>query len=176
MSPTGRLRFLLAGAGILFVLMVGVSRYLSRTVRPGRMESREVSSRRTADVLPPALAQAGPDGPIDLSFYKALGRPAGGTQASPPQENVPSADEDRARGGAYVVLALATKDEAQARRLKERLAGRGVTATIAVGRLGDAPVYRVLIGRYRDRAAAEALARRLRSEQGLNPWVLRESE
>ena len=70
---------------------------------------------------------------------------------------------------------MATRDAAQARRVRDHLAARGLPAVVFEGRAGTQPIYRVRVGRYRDRPAAEAVIRGLRGERGLSPWILREA-
>lgn len=141
---------------------------------PGREAGREVQAGTPAEAGIPALPAP------DLTFYQALGR----SQGAPGVRIVPgsgggapgvSGGDDPAAGGAYVVQALATRDGAAAGRLRSRLRARGLPAVLSEERVGDRVVYRVRVGRYRDRAVAEIVARRLREREGLDPWVLREA-
>lgn len=176
MTRTERFRFLVIGATGLTALMIAGSRWVGRTTHPAGGEGEPAAARRGADLQAPSRAAAA-DGALDLSFYRELGRPSlGAPQPEARGERVAPDDQDASPEGAYVVQALATKDPAQAGRLRDRLAGKGLPATIVEGRAGEVTVYRVRVGRYRDRVVAEALARRLRTEDGVNPWVLRESE
>jgi cell division septation protein DedD len=113
---------------------------------------------------------------MDLSFYKALGGGRAQTPREPALSPAPRDEAAAAPAGAYVVQALATRDGAAARRLRSRLAARGLPATLLESRDAQGPIFRVRVGRYRDRAGAEAVARRARAIPGLDPWVLRESE
>jgi cell division protein FtsN len=74
------------------------------------------------------------------------------------------------------VQALATRDAMAARRLRDRLAGRGFPATVTEDRSGGQSVYRVRVGRYRTRDEAEAAVRVLRQRQHLSPWILQGGE
>jgi cell division septation protein DedD len=118
---------------------------------------------------------------MDLGFYKALGGsragsgdtgtllPRGGRRPDRGPEDAAVA------GGAFVVQAMATRDGTAARRLRDRLVARGLPAILVEGRAGGGAIYRVRVGRYRERRAADAVARRIREEQGLVTWVLREA-
>jgi cell division septation protein DedD len=118
---------------------------------------------------------------MDLGFYRALGGSRAGAGA--PATLLPGDEPRQERGtgdlpgtgGAFVVQAMATRDGAAARRLRDRLAARGLPAVLVEGRAGGSAIYRVRVGRYRERRAAEAVARRIREEQGLVTWVLREA-
>ncbi len=176
MTRTGRFRFLVIGAVALAALMIAGSRRLGRTTNPEGPDAERAATRRTAERQAPARASA-LEGGGDLSFYKALARPAAGVSQTGATGEIAPDDEDRPPSGAWVVQALATRNPAQAARLRDRLAGKGLPATVIEGRAGVVPVYRVRIGRYRDRVVAEALVRRLKTEDGVvGAWVLRESE
>jgi hypothetical protein len=185
MTPAGRVRALLLGVAVVAGLLVLASRWAGRAPEPdpaaGTDGAPELGDGRDGATL---KAGALPEAVPDLSFYRVLGS-AGDRHAAPPTAGAgaPEAIVPRATatspgnpGGAYVVQALATRDRAAARRLRDRLAARGLPAAVVEGRAGGSPVYRVRVGRYRERAAAEVVARRTRAVSGASPWVLRESE
>ncbi len=127
--------------------------------------------------------------PPDLSFYRALGpgarkggtAPAGPAREAPPialretQEPAPVAPPVPGAHDTFVVQVLATRDRIQARRVRDRLAARGFATSVIAGSEGARTVYRVRIGPYRDRPGAESVVKRLRTEHGLTPWILRQS-
>jgi len=164
---------------LLAVVLVGLSRLLGRPARPqGGGHAKAV----TGSVLaPPADQMSGV--PPDLTFYRTLGKEPPSTTADAPKSG--SALDDSARAprdtsivssGAFVVQALATKDGQAARRLRDRLAGRGFPATVTEDASGGPTVYRVRVGRYRLRSEAEAAARVLQQRDHLRPWILQEGE
>ena len=172
MSEGRRLRFLLvavAGASLLLLL---AARWA------GRLAGSDVASRQPQAGSGTARADAAAGTP-DLSFYRTLGAtPAPGRRGGTgPAEPVlrPAPGDAVASGSAYVVQALATRDERQAKRLRDRLAARGLPATVVQDDSGELPIYRVRIGRWRERASAETVAARLREQDGLEPWVLQET-
>jgi len=118
----------------------------------------------------------------DLTFYRTLGKERPGPAETGSGNAAPRADaaapppDPAPAAGAFVVQALATRDGSVARRLRDRLAGRGFPATMTEDRSGGHPVYRVRVGRYRLRAEAEAAARVLRQRDHLSPWILQEGE
>ena len=108
-------------------LFLGLSRMT------GRMVSEDSASRR-ADGKATHAGVA--DGTPDLTFYRALGAaPAPGGRratAQPPDPALhPAPGDVIAPGGVYVVQVLATRDEAQARRIRDRLAAKGFPASIS---------------------------------------------
>ncbi len=168
----------------LFVAVVGVAALLLVT---SRWVGRRGAPPAGDDIGPapggvPEPAQAGASSSYtapDLSFYRMLGaeRASPGSAALDTTRDRAAQVEAGPRGAAavYVVQVIATRDAAQARRIRDRLASRGLPAVVSEGRAGAQPIYRVRVGRYRDRPAAEAVIRRLRGERGLSPWILREA-
>jgi cell division septation protein DedD len=171
MSAGGRLRFLIVGVAVLTGLFVGLSRMTGRMVS-GDLASRHAESK---------AAHAGvADGTPDLTFYRALGSapaPGGRRGAMPPPDPAlhPAPGDVIAPGGVYVVQVLATRDEGQAKRLRDRLASKGFPAAISEDTSGAASTWRVRLGRWRDRGPAEAMAARIKKDEGLEPWVLQEA-
>lgn len=142
-----------------------------------------VLSRRAGRVEPPTVAARAPSGAGteadaigDLTFFQGLGKPRAGAAETAPA--MPRAAGDRDAAGvapvaaAWVVQAMATTDAAAARRLRDRLGRAGLPATILEDRQATRVAYRVRVGRYRERPVAEVMAKRLREEYGLNPWIL----
>jgi len=164
---------------LLAVVLAGLSRLAGRSAQPppggdGEASLEGVSSpARQADEMSTA--------PPDLTFYRTLGdgrAPGGGPPVGRGHEEAPgrASETSTSGGGAYVVQALATRDAAAARRVRDRLAARGFPATVTNDRAAARPVYRVRVGRYRTRAEAEAAVRVLRQKHHLSPWILQEEE
>jgi cell division protein FtsN len=170
-----RLRSLVIGVMAVVALLVVASRWAGRR-HPGSATSDEVGG---ASPGPPSRAGAATEPAPDLSFYRTLGvqgSTAGRSADEAPREGAGRPAAPGRAGGAFVVQVLATRDAALAHRLRDRLATRGLPAVVSEGRAGSQPIYRVRVGRYRDRQGADAVVHRLRSEPGLTPWVLREAE
>ena len=173
-----RLRRLVVSVLLLSGLFVVVAR------RVGRPEPSAVAARTPADAAGGRAAgsDAGADRADaigDLSFFQGLGKlRAGATEVAP---GVPRAGADRDGAGgppsaAWVVQAMATTDAAAARRLRDRLGRAGLAATIVEDHQPTRTAYRVRVGRYRDRSVAEVMARRLRDDYGLSPWILQDGD
>ena len=169
----------------LFVAVVGVAALLlvtSRWVgRAGGPAAGDDDGPARGGVPEPAQAGASSSSftAPDLSFYKTLGAerasPGSTTLDAARDRTAPLEAGPRGAAAVYVVQVIATRDAAQARRVRDRLAARGLPAVVSEGRAGAQPIYRVRVGRYSDRPAAEAVIRRLRGERGLSPWILREA-
>ncbi len=169
MTAVRKLRVLIVAVSGVAALLVVVSRWASRTMSDDRR------AERNGTMGAGAAAGSAPD----LSFYETLGtgRPGTGAGIDGPAAGRLTAPDPVSPGqGAFVVQVLATRDAAQARRLRDRLAARGLPAVLSEGRAGRQATYLVRVGRYADRRGAEAVLRKLRGEKGLTPWILREHE
>lgn len=83
--------------------------------------------------------------------------------------HAPAAAATAAGGGGFTVQAYATNDMMRAVMLSRTLQGKGYAATTATKQIGRVTWYIVRVGRFRDRAAAQAVESKLRSEEGLEP-------
>jgi len=161
---------------ILAAVLIGLSRLAGRPGKPARGGGEKAL---VAETLPAAPAADEMSGVIpDLTFYRSLGKERPAPAEPGPGSPAPRADaaarppEPVPVAGAFVVQALATRDGAAARRLRDRLAGRGFPVTMTEDQSGGHTVYRVRVGRYRLRSEAEAAARVLRQRDRLRPWIL----
>jgi len=172
MSETRRGRLLLVAVLSTSVALVAASRWA------GRLLSSPAETALGPETAPPSAA-AGVAGSPDLTFYKTLGGgpTAGKRPAAAPDAGLRAVPGDVVTPeGVFVVQVLATRDEAQAKRTRDRLASRGFPAAVIEDESGGVVVYRVRVGRWRERATAEQMADKIREQAGLEPWVLREAE
>ena len=85
--------------------------------------------------------------------------------SKPTPKPVAEAPPKASSSGAYVVQVLATKDQAEAKRLAEKLRGKGYAAASERADLGAKGVwYRVTTGPYADQAAAAKAAGQLKQQ------------
>ena len=166
---------------LLAALLVGLSRLAGRPGKQGGEQGAPAPPGGTLPGAPPVGEMSGAT--PDLTFFRTLGKerpapsgPGADSGTSPDDTSARSRDSGGASTGAFVVQALATRDGAVAKRLRERLARRGFPTTVTEDHSGANPVYRVRVGRYRARAEAEAAARVLRVRDHLSPWILQEGE
>ncbi len=167
MTRSGRMRFMIFSVAVVSTVMVVGSRWIGGDGPRARARGdHSLSGSQTRAGLVGGKAP-------DLSFYKALeqSKPASGGAADDLSEN-PSRD---VAGGAYVVQALVTRDRQKANRFRESLAALNLPVRISEGVVNGETVYRVRVGRYRDRSVAEIVSEKIRSSQGLDPWILRET-
>ena len=78
---------------------------------------------------------------------------------------------DRGTGFAIQVAALRERDEADV--IVKRLAGKGYPAYVVAPTKGETAIYRVRVGKFKDRNEADTVAARLQKEEQFKPWVVR---
>jgi cell division septation protein DedD len=66
---------------------------------------------------------------------------------------------------------LRERDEADL--IVKRLAGKGYPAYVVAPVTGAPAVYRVRVGKFKDRHEADTVAARLQKEEQFKPWVVR---
>jgi cell division septation protein DedD len=74
-------------------------------------------------------------------------------------------------GFAIQLAALGKRDEAEG--IVRRLKGKGYAAYLIAPAAGAPPVYRVRVGKFKDRREAESVSARLHKEEQFKPWIVR---
>jgi len=172
MSAGSRTRVLLIAVFGTTVALVGLLRWA------GHVAGRAATGAAPARSGDPARAGAA-EGTPELSFYRALGAGAapGRRDPAPPADGRsmrPAPGDVVAPVGAYVVQVMATRDQDQAARMQDRLSRHGYASSIVKDDVQGGPIYRVRIGRWKERGPADAMAKTIRDKEGLEPWVLQE--
>jgi DedD protein len=96
--------------------------------------------------------------------------PSASTASARPVSAVPSAPAI-SRSGAWVIQVHALTDRSAAAAIARRLTGKGYPAFVLDPSAGAPAIYRVQVGRYKDRREAEQVAHRLEKEEQFKPWV-----
>ena len=163
-----------AGAGRPIVLVLVTSALMLAGVRfLGRVAASRAPQDETSQDGATTRAAALPD----LTFYSTLGdapAPRGKGAKGAGEAALRAAPGDIVPAEGIYVVQVTGGDEARAKRVRDRLASKGFPAAAIQDEGGG--VWRVRIGRWKDRGPAEAMAERIRKETGLQPWVLREGE
>jgi cell division septation protein DedD len=73
-------------------------------------------------------------------------------------------------GNGFVVQVAAVKARSEAVVIAQRLGSKGYPAFVTTA---GANIFRVRVGKYTDRGAAEAVAGRLEREEQFKPWITR---
>jgi cell division septation protein DedD len=109
--------------------------------------------------VPVAAAAPAPAAPASAT-------PAVATPAAAPTPVPAAAVPKASAGGNFVVQVAATKDQAEAKRMVDKLAGKGVAASTERADLGAKGIwYRVVAGPYGDQAVAEKVAEQLKKQK-----------
>ena len=74
-------------------------------------------------------------------------------------------------GFSIQLAALAKRDEAEG--IVRRLTGKGYSAYLVAPSAGSPAMYRVRVGKFKDRREAESVSARLQKEEQFKPWIVR---
>ncbi len=83
----------------------------------------------------------------------------------------PAGGSDKAAGGEVVIQVFSSADKEQADRVKDGLVEHGFAAFLSPIDKDGQTMYRVRIGPFANRAAAEPVADKVRKEQKLDTWI-----
>jgi cell division septation protein DedD len=109
-----------------------------------------------------------PEAPAPVAAAPARKAPAA---VAPAEAAAPASTEPPGAGFAIQVAALAKREEADV--IVKRLAGKGYPAYVVAPTKGAPSVYRVRVGKFKDRREADTVAARLQKEEQFKPWVVR---
>jgi cell division septation protein DedD len=115
---------------------------------------------------PDRLAGDAPPEPL-----QALPEPAPAT--SRPPAHLPEARTAALPAGAFTVQVAAVQERSEADTIARRLTTKGYDAYVTAPAPGAPRVFRVRVGRFRDRREAESAAARLEKEEHFKPWITR---
>lgn len=117
--------------------------------------AQPLASPATASVLPPAITQAAAAGAAPAANPPA--NPAGVQATAPVRKSVQRPAASAVAFGKWVVQAGSYGNESNARSVQHKLAARGYHVYISHFRTAGRTYYRVRVGPYADRAAAERI-------------------
>jgi DedD protein len=181
-------------AVVIFLLGVFVGRGVR--AETGTIDPLVAEQSATVPEIPPVASSSGSEAPAsaaeDLSYPARLGSaapprevlreapaappgPAARTAAAPPATPAPAAsgvpNEPAGDGFAIQLAALGKREEAEG--IVRRLAGKGYSAYLMAPAAGAPAVYRVRVGKFKDRREAESVSARLQKEEQFKPWIVR---
>ena len=194
-----QLVFLFMAGTVVAVVIFLLGVFVGRGVRAEAGAIDPLVAQQSANVpdIPPVASSSGSEAPAsaaeDLSYPARLG------SAAPPREmlrETPSPSEPAARpaeptppapspapaassvpgepagdGFAIQLAALGKREEAEG--IVRRLAGKGYSAYLMAPQAGAPAVYRVRVGKFKDRREAESVSTRLQKEEQFKPWIVR---
>lgn len=113
---------------------------------------------------PSRLAEPSPP-PETLS--ESVTRPPAGT-STPTRPTRPAP-----QGDGFTVQVAAVRERIEAATIANRLTEKGYAAYVIAPAEGAPSVFRVRVGKYKDRRDAESVAARLEREEQFKPWITR---
>ena len=141
--------------------------YKSLTAQKPDDESLKASAKRKPDAAaPPPASKAAP--------ASAAAAPPVPEKSKPAQPPVADQSQPAAvTSGGFAVQITALRDRGEADAIVKRLVTKGYPAYVLNPVPGKPPVYRVQVGRYKNRGDADRIAGRLKKEEQFSPWVTR---
>jgi cell division septation protein DedD len=106
-------------------------------------------------------------------------RPAPEPAATPAREastrqSVDTPKPPAAQPGTWAVQVVSLRDRGAANQIVQRLQGRSYPAFLVAPAPGTpTQLYKVQVGKYKDRAEAERVQARLKKEEQFDPWIVR---
>ena len=138
------------------------------------------------DAAPPAEAPS-PKSESPVSETTPAGKPAAAPAAAksaaktpPPAPVTPAAPAKPApvlapepAGAGFAIQVAALKESTDADAIVKRLAGKGYPAYVVTPAKGAPAMYKVRVGKYKDRHEADTVAARLQKEEQFKPWIVK---
>jgi cell division septation protein DedD len=120
--------------------------------------------------VPAAAAPTPAPAPAASAPTPEATRPAA-TTPSPAPAAPAVAGEPKGTGYAIQLAALGKRDEADA--IARRLAAKGYAAYVMAPETGAPAMFRVRVGKFKERREAEGVAAKLEKEEQFKPWIVR---
>jgi cell division septation protein DedD len=76
-------------------------------------------------------------------------------------------------GSGFAVQVAAVRERTEADTIARRLSSKGYSAYVMAPARGAPRVFRVRVGKFKDRRQAEQVAGRLEKEEQFKPWITR---
>ena len=190
-----QLVFLFMAGTVVAVVIFLLGVFVGRGVRAQVPEADPLLAAQEAapaPEAPPVAATTGSGAPAtaseDLSYPNRLAGDAPKETLAPPEravappvapvveraaavETVSVPTEPSGDGFAIQLAALAKREEAEG--IVRRLTSKGYSAYLIPPAAGAPPVYRVRVGKFKERREAESTSTRLQKEEQFKPWIVR---
>lgn len=136
-----------------------------------RLGSAEPAKEQLKPDAPSALP-ANPPTPKAESIATAAAAPPPAPRPAPVPAKAAAASTEPA-GGGFAIQVAALREQQEADAIVNRLAGKGYPAYVVAPAKGAPSVFRVRVGKYKDRTEADTVAARLQKEEQFKPWIVR---
>lgn len=130
-------------------------------------------AERLAAPEPAAESLKKPEAPAELPTPRPEAPPAPASPAPVAAKTASAAASTEPAGTGFAIQVAALKERSEADAIVKRLAGKGYSAYVVAPRPGDPAMYRVRVGKFKDRREADTVAARLQKEEQFKPWVVR---
>ena len=198
-----QLVFLFIAGTVVAVVIFLLGVFVGRGVRAeaGAVDPLIAQPSTSVPDIPPVASSSGSEPPAsaseDLSYPSRLGTgdaprevlrdtPAPKAAARQPElDSAPPAPAAPApsavasdvpgepAGDGFAIQLAALGKRAEAESIVRRLAGKGYSAYLMAPPSGAPAVYRVRVGKFKDRREAESVSARLQKEEQFKPWIVR---
>jgi cell division septation protein DedD len=126
---------------------------------------RLASSEPAAEQL-----KKGEDTPPPSPKAETAAPPVAATNVPAPAPAAPSTEP---AGAGFSIQVAALRERGEADVIVKRLASKGYPAYVVAPAKGSASIYRVRVGKYKERREADTIAAKLQKEEQFKPWVVR---
>jgi cell division septation protein DedD len=114
----------------------------------------------------------------NLSYPERLSDPSSPPEtlsepSTPPAPRARTPEAPVPQGDGFTVQVAAVKERIEADTIANRLSEKGYAAYVMAPAAGAPQVFRVRVGKYRERRDAESVAARLEREEQFKPWITR---
>jgi DedD protein len=151
-------------------------------------EGNAPPAAQPAQPTPPAASAPAPAAPAPTTTAQATPPPAPAnakptTPAPAPAKPVPAPEPPKPApatavatepaGAGFAIQVAALKERNEAETIVKRLSGKGYSAYVLAPSSGTPTMYRVRVGKFKERREADAVAARLQKEEQFKPWIVR---
>jgi cell division septation protein DedD len=145
---------------------------LSYAERLGSSEPAAEQLRKPgAPPAPPAETAPAPKPETPAPVKPAPSKTTPPAVAPTPAAAAPVATTPEPSGSGFAIQVAALKEASEADAVVKRLASKGYPAYVVAPAKGSPTMYRVRVGKYKDRREADTVAARLQKEEQFKPWV-----
>ena len=168
-SPSSSASPATAGEKLSYAERLGSTTPPKETLKPESTPAEAPSPKAEAPDPTPAAPPA--SGPVAKTGAVAPASAPKSTAPPKPVAAAPTTPEPAGPGFAIQVAALREPEEADA--IVKRLAGKGYSAYVVTPAKGQPSVYRVRVGKFKERREADTVAARLQKDEQFKPWIVR---
>ena len=146
---------------------------LSYAERLAAPEPSPEQLKKPEDIPPPSPKAEAPS-PLAAAPAKRDGGPKpSGPPARPAAAAADPVGTHEPPGDGYSIQVAALREREEADTIVKRLAAKGYPAYVAAPVKEKVPIFRVRVGKYKDRREADTVAAKLQKEEQFKPWVVR---